>query len=131
MHQDWELGECSKRAEQRYSATEMEALAVAATMENFNYYMYGKEFVVYTDHKPLLQFLSSDKLNPRLRRISYKLQHWMLTLEYLPGDAKTFVDALSREERRGERERTAKEDLDVRLVGEDVVAQPPLEEKEK
>jgi len=33
-----------RRAEQRYSATELEALAVAASVEHFNYYLYGKEF---------------------------------------------------------------------------------------
>ena len=60
-------------AEQRYSDTELEALALAATVEHFGYYLYGREFVAYTDHKPLEQLLTSARLNPRLRRISYKL----------------------------------------------------------
>ena len=56
-----------KGAEQRYSATELEALALVATIQHFGYYLYGKQFVVYTDHKPLEQLTTSEKLNPRLR----------------------------------------------------------------
>ena len=44
-----------KGPEQRYSATEMEALAVVESVKHFNYYLYGREFKVYTDHKPLTQ----------------------------------------------------------------------------
>jgi len=86
-------------AEQRYSATELEALAVVESVAHFAYYLYGHAFRVFTDHKPLVQLLHSDRLNPRLRRLGYKLQGWMLTLEYLPGNDNGFADALSREER--------------------------------
>jgi len=106
-----------KGAEQRYSATKLEALAVAATIEHFNYYLYEKQFVVYTDHKPLL--------SPRLKRFAFKLQHWMIQIEYLTGDSNTFAKALSREERK----RTSENGPDVHLVVGDVAAQPPLEEE--
>ena len=42
--------------------------------------------------------MSSDRLNPRLRRMSYKLQHWLVTVKYLPGEDNGLADALSREE---------------------------------
>ena len=41
-------------AEQRYSATELEALALVCTIQHFSYYLYGRQFVAYTDHKPLV-----------------------------------------------------------------------------
>jgi len=88
-----------KGAEQRYFATEMEALAMVATIEHFSYYLYGHQFVIYTDHKPLTHILDSDKLNPRLRRLGYKLQHWWVTIEYLLGQENGFADPLTREER--------------------------------
>ena len=88
-----------KGAEQRYSATELEALALAETVSHFAYYLYGHSFTAYTNHKPLEQLLMSTRLNPRLQRLSYKLQHWMLTIEYIPGAQNTLADALSREER--------------------------------
>ena len=56
-----------KGHEQRYSATEIEALAIMETVKHFNYYLYGRRFNVFTDHKPLLQLLTSEHLNPRLR----------------------------------------------------------------
>ena len=89
-------------AEQRYSATELEALALVATIEHFAYYLYGSTFTVFTDHKPLAHLLTSDRLNPRLRRFAYKLQHWLVTIQYIPGSQNTLADALSREERHKE-----------------------------
>ena len=54
-------------AEQRYSTTELEALALVCTLQHFAYYFYGRKFIAYTDHKPLEQLMTSDRLNPRLR----------------------------------------------------------------
>jgi len=142
-------------AEQRYSATEMEALAMVASIEHFSYYLYGREFKIFTDHKPLLQLLTSDRLNPRLRRLAFKLQHWMVEVEYLSGQDNTFADALSREERSREQiekgetmekvvygnglmgkvenekeyigvKRTTGSRLDVHLARGDVEERPPL-----
>ena len=88
----------TKGAEQRYSATELEALALVDTVKHFSYYLYGKSSNVYTDHKPLCQLLTSNRLNLRPRRISLKLQHWLFNIQYLPGRENGFADALSREE---------------------------------
>ena len=55
--------------------------------------------MAFTDHKPLCQIMSSDRLNPRLRRLSFKLQNWLVKVQYLPGDKNGMADALSREER--------------------------------
>ena len=118
-------------AEQRYSATELEALAVVATVDHFNYYLYGRQFCVFTDHRPLEQLLSSDRLNPRLRRMAYKLQHWMITIKYIPGVNNTFADALSREEMRTEEKGTPVTSPDVRLDGGSVEEQPPQREEEE
>ena len=69
--------------------------------------------------------MSSDRLNSRLRRMSYKLQHWMVTVEYLPGPENTMADALSREAR--PRRMTSKDlqHLDVSLASVDVEAGAP------
>ena len=84
---DWEAAaffSCQTRgAEQRYSATELEALALVETIRHFAYYLYGKSFVSYTDHKPLCQLLTSDRLNGCLRRLGMKLQHWLVEVCYV------------------------------------------------
>ena len=97
-------------AEQRYSATELEALALVKTIRHFGYYLYGKCFTAYTDHKPLCQLMSSDRLNGRLRRMAMKLQHWLVKVEYLPGEENGIADALSREEKQRNRETVVKMD---------------------
>ena len=116
-------------AEQRYSATELEALALVSTINHFGYYLYGREFIAYSDHKPLCQLLSSDRLNPRLKRLAYKLQHWLVKIEYLPGDRNGMADALSREERpRVQITKMAPRDLqtpDASLASGDVGAPTP------
>ena len=89
----------TRGAKQRYSAMKLEALALVSTIQHFGYYLYGREFVAYTDHKPLCQLMTSDRLNPRPRRLSFKLQHWLIEVKCLPGDENGMADALSREER--------------------------------
>jgi len=115
--------------EQRYSATELKALALVASVEHFGYYLYSRPFKVFSDHKPLQQITTSEKLNPRLRRIALKLQHWLLEMEYLPGEDNTFADALSREKRQrveengsqhGQRERERMPETDIHLPRGDV-----------
>ena len=85
-------------AEHRYSATELEALALTETIRHFAYHLYGRPFQAFTDHKPLEHLTQSPRLNPRLARMAFKLQHWMLDIRYLPGEDSTLADALSREE---------------------------------
>ena len=85
----------TRGAEQRYSATELEALTLVESIHHFVYYLYGRTFKAYTDHKSLCQLLMSDRLNPWLRRLAMKLQHWLV---YLPGKENGMADTLSREE---------------------------------
>ena len=68
------------------------------SVKHFSSYLYGQEFVVFTDHKPLCSLLTSDHLNSRLKRLSTKLQPWMVRFKYLPGSENTFADALSRQD---------------------------------
>ena len=125
-------------AESRYSATELEALALVETVRHFAYHLYGREFVDFTDHQPLEQLLSSTRLNPRLARMAFKMKHWMVDIQYLPGVDNTFADALSREERNivttAEDQTILQEQSrpeenvstrDVRLAGGDVEETPP------
>ena len=60
----------TKNAERSYSATELENLALLCTIQHFSHYLFGKHFIIYTDHKALLSLMNSVHLNRRLHRIS-------------------------------------------------------------
>ena len=84
--------------ETRYSATELEALALVETILHFSYYLYGHDFTAFTDHHALLSLKHSERLNGRIKRLALKLQPWRVSIEYLPGKENQLADALSRQE---------------------------------
>ena len=55
-----------------YVAIEIESLAVAWVMEKFQHFLYGNEFTLKTDQKPLEAILSKslNQATPRLQRSS-------------------------------------------------------------
>ena len=53
-------------AQHNYSATELEGLAIFKAINFFAHFLYGRRFVIVTDHKALVAFLKSRVLNKRL-----------------------------------------------------------------
>ena len=84
--------------EQRYSQTDREMLAVVFGVEHFHMYVYGAEFDVITDHKPLLGIIRSQKpTTARIERWRLRLMPYNLTLRYRPGkDENNPADFISR-----------------------------------
>ena len=60
--------------EQRYSQTDRDMLAVVFGVEHFHLYLYGSNFTVYTDHKPLLGIYKSQKA------ATARIERWRLRL---------------------------------------------------
>jgi len=59
----------TRRAERNYSATELEARSRVDIVKHLSYYLYGREFTPFTNHKALCFFLSTETDNRRLRRL--------------------------------------------------------------
>ena len=59
---------------QGYIGIELESLAVAWAMEKFHHFLYGNQFILKTDQKPLETILarSLNQGTPRLQRILIK-----------------------------------------------------------
>ena len=85
-----------KPAERNYSTIEKEALAVYWAIKKFEVYLYGRPFMLRTDHKPLLHLQSADKLNPRLKRWAVYLSLFNFTAQHVDGADNHLADLLSR-----------------------------------
>ena len=59
----WNASRSLSEVEKRYSQTEREALGVVWACERFHMYLYGIDFELLTDHKPL-EFICSMKAKP-------------------------------------------------------------------
>ncbi|CAB4017439.1 transposon Tf2-1 poly [Paramuricea clavata] len=85
-------------AESRYANIERELLAVVYGCEKFHTYLYGRQFVVESDHRPLEQIRKKnlDMAPPRLQRMLLRLQPYDCIIKYKPGKEMGIADTLSR-----------------------------------
>ena len=81
-----------------YSNIERETLAIVNGIQKFHTYLFGKPFVVVTDHKSLLMIhnKSLKSAPPRLQRLLIKILGYDYQLVYRPGSQMTTADTLSR-----------------------------------
>ena len=85
-------------AESRYANIERELLAVVYGCEKFHTYLYGRQFVIESDHRALEQIHKKnlDKAPPRLQRMLLRLQPYNCIIQYKPGKEMVIADTLSR-----------------------------------
>ena len=65
-------------AEKNYSQLEKEGLACIFGVKRFHLYLYGRNFTIVTDHKPLLQLFDPQRGIPM--QVSGRIQRWIMTL---------------------------------------------------
>ena len=89
------------KSEQNFSQLEKEALAIVFSIKKFHQYVYGRKFILQTDHKPLTMILGSKSKLPTLA--AARVQRWAILLsayeyeiEYRPTEKHGNADGLSR-----------------------------------
>ena len=91
---------CSSRllspAERNYSIVEREALAVVWGINHYRPYLFGRNFLIITDHKSLQYLYNFRDPNGRLVRWILALQEYDFEVQYRSGAQNTIADALSR-----------------------------------
>ena len=88
-------------SERNYSQVEKEALSLIFGVSKFHTYLYGRPFVLVTDHKPLTTILGPKKGVPpmaaaRLQRWALKLSAYQYQIEFRRTDEHSNADGLSR-----------------------------------
>ncbi|XP_003241242.1 uncharacterized protein K02A2.6-like [Acyrthosiphon pisum] len=88
-------------AEKNYSTTHKEALAVVWGVTKNYQYLKGREFIIRSDHKPLMTLLGEDKVIPkmasgRVQRWAFFLSGFKYKIEFIKGTNNTAADSLSR-----------------------------------
>ena len=89
------------KTEQNYAQVEKEALAIIFGIQKFHQYIYGRKFLLITDHKPLTTILSPKAGLPalaaaRLQRWAIMLSAYQYDIEFRPTHKHGNADCLSR-----------------------------------
>ena len=82
--------------ESLYATVEKECLAVIFAVQKFKEYLYGRTFVLQTDHQPLVCMNRNKVANDRIMRWSMILQPYSMKIEYIKGSDNLIADYLSR-----------------------------------
>ena len=86
------------RAQKSYSTFDRELLAMYSAIKHFAYFLDGRKFHIYTDHKPLTFALasSSERWTPRQQRHLSFIAEYTADLRHVRGRDNAVADALSR-----------------------------------
>ena len=79
-----------------FSTSEQECLSILFGIEKFHTYLYGRHFILHTDHKPLTFIACAKNLNRRLMRYSLTLSQYSFHTVYQAGKDHHLADYLSR-----------------------------------
>lgn len=87
------------KSEQKWAQIEKELMAIVFACQRFHYFLYGREFMVESDHKPLETLVKRDidDVTARLQRMfMLLLKYPNMKLTYKPGKQMLIADCLSR-----------------------------------
>ena len=84
------------KAERRYCVTRKELLGVVEGVRNFHHYLYGRKFLVRTDHGALQWLLNFKNPEGQLARWLEQLGTYDFDIQHRPGRQHGNADALSR-----------------------------------
>ena len=83
-------------AERNYATTERELTAIRYAVKHFKPLLYGRKYIIRTDHKPLIYLATMKGTDSKLIRTLEDLNMGHYSIEYVPGKTNVVADALSR-----------------------------------
>ncbi|XP_065939358.1 uncharacterized protein [Magallana gigas] len=85
-----------RESECKYATVEKECLTVVWAIQKFQKNVYGHEFILETDHSPLVYLNKAKVTNPRLMSWALSLQPYRFTIHAIKGKDNVGADYLSR-----------------------------------
>lgn len=82
--------------ETRYSAIELECLAIKWALETFKYYLLGRDIILETDHQSLQWLYKMRDSNNRISRWVLEMQPYRFSVRYQPGSSNVVAYFFSR-----------------------------------
>lgn len=84
------------KSEMNYPTIEKELLAIVWAVKHFRPYLYGRTFIIQTDHKPLIHLFGMRDPSSRLLKFRLVLEEYDFMIEYIKGMENVPADAMSR-----------------------------------
>ncbi|KAG8496639.1 hypothetical protein CXB51_007845 [Gossypium anomalum] len=85
-----------KPHKKNYSTHDLELAAIVFALKIWRHYLYGEKRHIFMDHKSLKYLMTQKDLNLRQRRWLELFKDYDCVINYHPGKANVFADALSR-----------------------------------
>lgn len=83
-------------AQKKKKAIYLECLAIKEALRYWQYWLMGKSFTVYSDHKPLENMNLKSRTDEDLGDLTYYLSQYDFKIKYMPGKQNLEADCLSR-----------------------------------
>ncbi|GBO42330.1 Retrovirus-related Pol polyprotein from transposon 297, partial [Araneus ventricosus] len=84
------------KPERDYCVTRKELLAIVKSIEHFHHYLYGRKFLLRTDHASLRWLLNFKEPEGQIARWIQRLQEYDFEIQHRKGTSRGNADALSR-----------------------------------
>lgn len=84
------------KGESNKSTIERELAAIHWAIKHFRPYLYGRKFIIKTDHRPLVYLFTMKDPSSKLTRMRLDLEEYDFTVQYIKGKINVVSDALSR-----------------------------------
>ncbi len=84
------------KTQMNWPTIEQECYAIVEAVDKWDKYLRGNEFILETDHEPLVDFSNKEQLNKRCNRWRLKLAEYRFKVKHIQGKKNNMADYLSR-----------------------------------